>query len=139
MRRTLHLGILIIVVAAQLPAAELANLRNGFSIRHEHHETLGETTRLYLESGPASSYVEVSTSAIESYEPAPPEPSAPPDPSGCKVGDRVAVFADEAVKTEITGEVVSLSVEQVAIRRTDPKVGEVVVHFPRAGYVVAPR
>ena len=26
----------------------MANLRNGFSIRHEHHETLGETTRLYL-------------------------------------------------------------------------------------------
>jgi glutathione S-transferase len=67
------------------------------------------------------------------------EPSDPADPSGCKVGDKVAVFADEPVKTEIIGEVVSLSVEQVAIRRHDPKVGEVVVHFPRAGYVVARR
>jgi glutathione S-transferase len=72
-------------------------------------------------------------------EPAAPEPSAAADPSGCTIGDRVAVFADEFVKTEITGEIVSLSVEQVAIRRRDPRVGEVVVHFPRAGYVVAAR
>jgi len=71
--------------------------------------------------------------------PIPAEPSDPTDPSGCKVGDRVAVFADEFVKTEIVGEIESLSVEQVAIRRTDPTVGEVVVHFPRAGYVVAAR
>jgi glutathione S-transferase len=72
-------------------------------------------------------------------KPAAPEPSDPVDPSGCKVGDKVAVFADEFVKTEIVGELVSLSVEQVAIRRYDPQVGEVVVHFPRAGYVVAAR
>jgi glutathione S-transferase len=72
-------------------------------------------------------------------KPAALEPSDAADPSGCKVGDRVAVFADEFVKTEIVGEVVSLSVEQVAIRRNEPEVGEVVVHFPRAGYVVAAR
>jgi glutathione S-transferase len=71
--------------------------------------------------------------------PAAPEPSDHADPSGCRVGDTVAVFADEFVKTEIVGELVSLAVEQVAIRRHDPKVGEVVVHFPRAGYVVAAR
>lgn len=56
-----------------MSAAELANLRNGFEIRHEHHEVLGETTRLYLAIGPGSSYVEVRTADIESYEPAPPE------------------------------------------------------------------
>jgi hypothetical protein len=72
-------------------------------------------------------------------KPATPERSDPGDPSGCKLGDNVAVFADEPVKTEITGEVVSLSLEQVAIRRRDPKIGEVVVHFPRAGYLVAAR
>jgi len=74
-----------------------------------------------------------------SSKPAAAEPSDPNDPSGCKVGDKVAVFADEPVKTEIIGEVVSLSVDQVAIRRSDPRAGEVVVHFPRAGYVVAKR
>ena len=49
----------------------MANLRNGFSIRHEHHETLGETTRLYLDNETAGGYVDVATAQIESFEPAP--------------------------------------------------------------------
>lgn len=64
-------------MAAQLHAAELANLRNGFSLRHEHHETLEGTTRLYMSTDPAGGYVDVSTSDIESFEPAPAEPQQP--------------------------------------------------------------
>ena len=63
------------LVASQLPAAEMANLRNGFSIRHEHHEELGATTRLYLSNDSTDGFVEVATSQIESFEPAPPEAS----------------------------------------------------------------
>ena len=74
MRRVLQIGWLIVLAATQLPAAEMANLRNGFSIRHEHHEAMGETTRLYLGNDASSSYVDVATSQIESFEPAPPEP-----------------------------------------------------------------
>lgn len=58
-------------VSAQ--AAEVANLRNGFSIRAEHHEAVGELTRLYTAADPASGYVDVPTAQIESFEPAPPE------------------------------------------------------------------
>jgi len=58
------------------------------------------------------------------------------DPTGRKVGDRVAVVADEAVRTAVSGEIVSLSAQHVAIRRHDEKVGDVVVHFPRSGYQV---
>ena len=54
-----------------------------------------------------------------------------------KVGDRVTVSADEPVKTPIEGELVSLSAHHVAIRRHGPELGEVVVHFPRLGYVVS--
>jgi glutathione S-transferase len=61
------------------------------------------------------------------------------DPGGRKVGDRVAVVADEAVRTEVTGEVVAVSADHIAIRRHDPVVGEVVVHFPRIGYQVVAR
>ena len=61
-------------VAAQLQAAEMANLRNGFSIRHERHEVVGTTTRLYMSADPAAGYVDVPTAEIESFEPAPPEP-----------------------------------------------------------------
>ncbi len=80
MRRVLQFALLVVLFAAQLPAAEMANLRNGFSIRHEHHEMLGETTRLYLGNEPSGSYVDVSTSQIESFEPAPPEPKVASSP-----------------------------------------------------------
>jgi soluble lytic murein transglycosylase-like protein len=54
-------------------AAEIANLRNGFSIRHEHHETQGPTTRLYLANDASGGYVDVATAQIENFEPAPAE------------------------------------------------------------------
>jgi membrane-bound lytic murein transglycosylase MltF len=65
---------LALCVVAQLHAAELANLRNGFTLRHEHHETFGEKTRLYMSADPAGGYVDVPTAEIESFEPAPPDP-----------------------------------------------------------------
>ncbi len=52
----------------------MANLRNGFSIRHQRHETVGETTRLYMNSAPDSGYIDVPTVEIEGFEPAPPDP-----------------------------------------------------------------
>jgi soluble lytic murein transglycosylase-like protein len=70
MRKTIQLGLLIALVATQVPAAELANLRNGFSIRHESRENRGETTRLYLGG---DGYVDVATAEIEGFAPAPPE------------------------------------------------------------------
>ena len=48
-------------------AADLAILRNGFSIRHERREIIGETTRLYLNRD-SSGYVDVQTSEIERFE-----------------------------------------------------------------------
>jgi len=74
MRKTLQLAFVALAVALPLHAAELANLRNGFSIRHEHHETVGETTRLYMNAAPDSGYIDVPTGQIESFEPAPPDP-----------------------------------------------------------------
>ncbi len=61
------------------------------------------------------------------------------DPSGRKIGDKVSVAADDYGKTEIEGEIVSLSAQHIAIRRRDGRLGEVVVHFPRAGYAVRAR
>lgn len=63
----------------------------------------------------------------------------PRDPSGHKPGNRVAVVADEPVRTAVEGEIVALSAQHIAIRRNDARAGEVVVHFPRGGYVVEPR
>jgi hypothetical protein len=76
MRKFLQLGFLGLLLAAQLHAAEIANLRNGFSIRHERHDVDGDTTRLYLSAEPSSGYVDVPSAQIESFEPAPPGPQA---------------------------------------------------------------
>ncbi len=63
------------LVFAMLPlrAAEIANLSNGFSIRHERHEIVGAITRLYT-GADTSSYIDVPTAEVASFEPAPPEP-----------------------------------------------------------------
>jgi glutathione S-transferase len=61
----------------------------------------------------------------------------PAEPNGWKRGDRVAVMADDYGREPIVGELVSTSAQEVAILRRDERVGEVVVHFPRAGFFVA--
>jgi soluble lytic murein transglycosylase-like protein len=63
-----------VLFVAPLHAAELANLSNGFSLRHDHHEVVGATTRLYMSADAAAGYVDVPTANIESFEPAPPGP-----------------------------------------------------------------
>jgi len=48
-------------------AADLALLRNGFTIRHERRQVVGENTRLFTAGGD-SSYVDVPTAEIEGFE-----------------------------------------------------------------------
>ncbi|MCC8983021.1 glutathione S-transferase family protein [Bradyrhizobium acaciae] len=62
----------------------------------------------------------------------------PADPNGRKPGDVVGVMPDDYGKIPVHGEIVSLSAQHIAIRRSDERVGEVVVHFPRAGFLVIP-
>ena len=78
MRKFLQLGFVGLLVVAQLHAAEIANLRNGFSIRHERHEVVGDVTRLYMSAEPSGGYVDVPTAEVEAFEPAPPEPQVVP-------------------------------------------------------------
>ena len=69
--------------------------------------------------------------------PASPVIADPRDPNGRKPGDRVSVTPDDYGKVPVSGEIVSLSAQQIAIRRVDEKAGEIVVHFPRAGFWIA--
>lgn len=57
----------ILLIPHLAAAADLALLRNGFTIRHEHRQVLGENTRLFLEAG-ESSYIDVPTAEIEGFE-----------------------------------------------------------------------
>jgi glutathione S-transferase len=62
----------------------------------------------------------------------------PDDPNGRKVGDKVRVAPDDYGRVEVGGEIVSLSAQHIAIRRVDERIGDIVVHFPRAGFLVLP-
>jgi glutathione S-transferase len=66
------------------------------------------------------------------------ELSDPDDPNGRKPGDQVVVVPDDYGKVRVSGEIVALSSQHIAIRRHDPRAGEIVVHFPRAGFLVVP-
>ncbi len=55
------------LLARPATAAELALLRNGFSIRHEHRLAMGTTTRLFF-SADDSSFTDVPTEEIAGYE-----------------------------------------------------------------------
>jgi len=83
---------------------------------------------------------EISTSAaLEIATRASPQTAGladPHDPNGRKPGDSVTVMPDDYGKIGVRGEIVALSAQHIAIRRTDPVAGEVVVHFPRAGFLV---
>jgi soluble lytic murein transglycosylase-like protein len=78
-RLNFHLRVVVIAVlaGAALPcfAGEVAVLKNGFSIRHERREIVGNTTRLYVNAD-GSSFVDVPTAEIEHYEAAPDLPAS---------------------------------------------------------------
>jgi len=69
---------LFALLALPCLADEVAVLKNGFSIRHERREVVGNVTRLYT-SADGANFVDVPTSQIEHYEAAPdlPPSSAP--------------------------------------------------------------
>jgi soluble lytic murein transglycosylase-like protein len=57
----------VALLARPASAADLAILRNGFSIRHEHRLVLGATTRLFF-GADESSFTDVPTAEITGYE-----------------------------------------------------------------------
>jgi glutathione S-transferase len=62
----------------------------------------------------------------------------PNDPGGRKAGQRVKVTPSEFGRVPVVGEIVASSADEIVIRRMDETVGEVLVHFPRAGFIVSP-
>ena len=72
-----RLAIIAVLAVAALPcfAGEVAVLKNGFSIRHERREIVGDVTRLYVTADGAS-FVDVPTGEIEHFEAAPEVPAS---------------------------------------------------------------
>lgn len=58
------------------------------------------------------------------------------DPSGLKAGQKISVTPDDTGRVPVSGELVGLSADRISIARHDARVGDVVVHFPRAGFII---
>src|SRR5208337_4069086 len=63
----LFCAVALALLARPATASELAILRNGFSIRHEHRLAMGTATRLFF-SADDSSFTDVPTAEITGYE-----------------------------------------------------------------------
>jgi glutathione S-transferase len=68
--------------------------------------------------------------------------AAAPRPAGASepfaedppIGTRVRIRADDYGRETVEGELVMISANEIAIRRSDRSLGELIVHFPRLGY-----
>lgn len=69
--------------------------------------------------------------------PVPDDRTVQNDAKGPRPGDAVTVNATDYGTDLIAGELVQQTGDEISIRRTDPRAGEVVVHFPRAGFKLA--
>src|SRR5579864_6640595 len=106
MRKFLQFGFLGLLAVSQMHAAEIANLHNGFSIRHEHHEVVGEVTRLYMSAEPAGGYVDVPTAQIENFEAAPPEPQAVASATQASV-DLRTIVSEASTRSEVDADFIA--------------------------------
>ena len=58
------------------------------------------------------------------------------DPRGLTPGTHVTVSADDYGRDAVEGTILFGNAHEIAIARSDDQVGDVVVHFPRAGFMV---
>jgi hypothetical protein len=57
----------VLLLSATGAAAEIAVLRNGYNIRHETRQEIGELTRLYI-SADRTSFIDIPTADIEQFD-----------------------------------------------------------------------
>jgi glutathione S-transferase len=81
---------------------------------------------------------DVALALAHAAEPAPPLPSDPHDAQGFKPGDQVTVMADDYGRDPVVGAIWHVRPLEIAVLRETPEAGRVVVHFPRAGFMVRP-
>lgn len=109
---------------------DLVTARPALAAWFERVEAMGQGERANLDPDEALAIAKRS-------KPAAVERSDGTDPAGIRPGERITVRADDYGADPIRGTAVVVAAQEIAVRREDPEVGEVVVHFPRAGYRVA--
>jgi soluble lytic murein transglycosylase-like protein len=79
--RPITIGAVLVLAQLSASAGQIAVLRNGFSIRFDHKEQIGASTRLYTGTG----YLDIGSDQIASFEaeetPLAPEPQAAAQPA----------------------------------------------------------
>jgi glutathione S-transferase len=110
------------------PLGELPKLRAWM----QRMERIGHGTPTDMDSKEALAIAQAATPQVAQ------ERADANDPFGRKLGMRVQVAPDDIGRDPVVGELLALSTYEVVIKRTDPQVGEVAVHFPRAGFVIQP-
>lgn len=68
MRKAFFISTAVLILATLSYASEYAVMRNGFALKHEHREVIGEITRLYLNAETSSSFVDVPSADIDRFE-----------------------------------------------------------------------
>jgi glutathione S-transferase len=119
-------------VRANLPVAE--ELLKGFSrVRdwEQRMSAIGHGTRVDISAADALAFA-------RDARPQTAQLSDPLDPNERRVGDLVDVTPDDYGKIPVRGRIVVSSAQTIAIARHDEVAGDVVVHFPRAGFLVTP-
>lgn len=97
---------------------------------YDRVKAIGHGTKSDMTPAEALTIAKTATSTAQ-------EAADPNDPHGRKPGDAVTVAADDYGRDPIAGMLVFANPHEIAIRREHPAVGEVVVHFPRAGFTVS--
>ena len=109
------------------PLGELPKLRAWM----QRMERVGHGTLTEMSSQDALAVAKAATPQIEEHGDA-------NDSYGRKLGMRVQVTPDDSGRDPVVGELASLTTYEVVIKRSDPQVGDVAVHFPRAGFIIQP-
>jgi glutathione S-transferase len=70
-------------------------------------------------------------------EPAPVLHLRPNEARDNRPGRKVTVTPDDSGRDPVVGEVIAADAVEIVVRRSDPQLGEIAVHFPRVGFAVS--
>lgn len=103
-------------------------------------KTTAFVERMAALAGQAKSTEITAAQALEIAKASKPEPIAKPDAvetGGIALGETVNVMPVDYALDPVKGELLTCTTDEIAVRRTDPRAGTVVVHFPRFGFQLA--
>jgi glutathione S-transferase len=103
-------------------------------------KTLAFIQRMAALAGQVKPTAITAEKAIEIARSSKPEPIARPaavETDGIALGEAVNVMPVDYALDPVRGELLTCTTEEIAVRRTDPRAGTVVVHFPRFGFQLA--